>query len=107
MSKSDQGTAVLDVSGRRISITLKPREQQKRMPIPASQFANVPLAVEQNNKSLSDPKAKRNNGLEICPECSFLSEGVIYNLEAFTKDTLMLRALPHNKLILVRVGNAP
>lgn len=112
MSKSDLGTVLLNIDGRLISIPLKPIALQNRLPVPASQFFDSSLSLELTQVlAESNPQtAKGPDGVEvyeISPECSFLHDGIVFNLEAFTKDTIVLRALPHNKLILVRTESAP
>ncbi|MDA7980295.1 MAG: hypothetical protein MPJ50_16135 [Pirellulales bacterium] len=105
---ADRGRALLEVGGRQISIPLKPREQQQRVPIPASQFLAMRPALEQRALLLSSdrqvaPKASP-DGHDMSLQCSFVHDRVVYNLEAFSADTLMLKALPHDEFILVRAG---
>jgi hypothetical protein len=108
LSATDSGTALLDVGGQQVSIKLKPREQQRRVPIPANQFLAMRPALEQRKRLLSGrQEAAKTDTHEMCLQCSFVHDSVVYNLEAFTAETLMLKALPHDELILVRPGNAP
>lgn len=112
MKSADAGTALLEVDGRQISIPLIPLDQQKRMPIPKGQFAEWEQPSMENLPADSSKQAEIDNLekekaklLQFCPDCSFLNESVIFNLESFGKNTIVLNALPHNKLILVRVEN--
>ncbi|MEM6365934.1 MAG: hypothetical protein AAF745_16010 [Planctomycetota bacterium] len=106
----DRGRAMLDVDGRPISISLLPLNQQQRLRIPAIQFAAMKPALDQRAASLQalrdddDPSVDEPPVYEMCLKCSFIADGVVLNLEAFTTDALLLRAIPHNTLLLIRNG---
>ena len=107
MSKLDRGTAMLDVDGKILSLTLLPTEQQKRIRIPKMQFASLQAALDQRaaatqrigSRSESDAAEKT---YEMCLQCSFVSGGIVFNLEAFTKEVILLRAIPHGTIVMVR-----
>lgn len=109
MSKPDRGTAMLDVDGKILSLTLLPAEQQKRIPIPKMQFASLQAALDQRAAmtqrigSQSETDAVEKN-YEMCLQCSFVSDGIVFNLEAFTKEVVLLRAIPHDTIVMVRKG---
>ncbi|MEC8556593.1 MAG: hypothetical protein VXZ82_16405 [Planctomycetota bacterium] len=109
MSKPDRGTAMLDVDGKILSLTLLPPEQQKLIPIPKMQFASLQAALDQRatatqrigSRSESDAADKT---YEMCLQCSFVSGEIVFNLEAFTKEVILLRAIPHDTIVIVRRG---
>lgn len=110
LSTPDRGTALLDLEEEQILLMLKSEEDRQRVLIPVNQFGDIlgadgmnPKLIPERNTS-GEQKQKQAVGFEISLECSFLHKGVFYNLEAFNADTIMLRALPHNKLVLVRMG---
>jgi hypothetical protein len=109
----DRGTAILDVDGKSITISLVPRDQQQRVPVPASQFGAFLPALQQRAAAArtspdaatpTDPTEPARQRFEMCLNCSFLSGGVVFNLEAFSRDAVLLKALPHDEVILVRSG---
>ncbi len=106
LSSPESGTAMLEIDNRQISIPLKPREQQKRVPVPASQFASVQATLAQRTR-LADGSPGKADGYEMCLQCSFVHNSIIFNLEAFDSETLLLQALPHNQFIIVRAGPTP
>ncbi|MEM7785714.1 MAG: hypothetical protein AAF623_20375 [Planctomycetota bacterium] len=110
-SSASTGTAVLEVDDKRITILLKPRDQQTRIPVPTSQFMAMRSALEQRamleSESMTARQPFQMAQYEMSLESSFVHKGVVYNLEAFGPDTLMLKALPHNELVIVRTGSQP
>ena len=110
LSEPDRGTATLDVDGRSVSISLLPREKQQRVPIPKTQFAAMKTALDQRAalaKGTADDSGSGGTdpSYEMCLRCSLIAGGVVFNLEAFTPEVLLLRAVPHDELILVRRGS--
>ncbi|MEM9944245.1 MAG: hypothetical protein AAF939_22005 [Planctomycetota bacterium] len=114
-SSQETGTAILEVDGKRITILLKPRDQQTRIPVPSSQFLAMRPALEQRamlnsgstSTSMVAKQPFRMDEFDMSLESSFVHKGVVYNLEAFGPGTLMLKALPHNELVIVRTGTTP
>ena len=109
LSHPDKGKAILDVDGKSVSISLVPRNQQTRMPIPAVQFYDYQPALFQRASNLAamrrDSNPIENEAMpefEMCLDCSFTHNGLVFNLEAFTSDTLLFKALPHDEMIIVR-----
>lgn len=106
MSTSQRGRAMLDVDGDSVTISLLPRDQQLRMPIPETQFESMKAALEQRaaRRALEKPNAAKpeRKNYEMCLQCSFVSGETVFNVEAFTADAILLRAIPHESLILVR-----
>ena len=107
MSTPDRGTAMLDVDGNSVTISLVPRDQQQRMPIPDVQFAAMRTALDQRatltqNASGQAEPGKGKTSFEMCLQCSFVADGIVFNLEAFTPEALLLRAVPHDSILLVR-----
>ena len=109
LSQRDRGKAILDVDGKSVTISLIPRNKQNRLPIPEVQFSAYRPALSQRAASLAALSGNRNEDdklwqpkFEMCLDCSFTNEGLVFNLEAFTTDTLLLRALPHDEMIIVR-----
>ncbi len=109
MSKPDHGTAMLEVDGKILSLTLLPSEQQKRISIPKMQFASLQAALDQRAVatqrigSRSELDAAERS-YEMCLQCSFVSGEIVFNLEAFTKEVILLRAIPHDTIVMVRKG---
>ncbi len=104
LGESGTGTAMLEVGDRQVSIRLKPLEEQTRTSVPASQFQAMKPALDQL-AAMSGERSPRD--YEVSLECSFVHDGVFYNVESFTSEVLMLKALPHNEVIIVRSGNSP
>lgn len=103
LSAPDRGTAILGVDDATVSISLIPREQQQRVPIPSTQLANsgrLTNAGPAGGYGI-DGEAERET-VEMCLECSFYSEGTLFNLEGFTSSTLLLRTLPWDEVVLVK-----
>ncbi|MEO1528866.1 MAG: hypothetical protein AAFX06_25885 [Planctomycetota bacterium] len=104
LSTPQRGRAMLNVDGTSIAITLLPRDQQVRMPIPPMQFAHLKAALDRR-AALNAPDetgVPTKPNYEMCLQCSFTSEGTVFNVEAFTAEAVVLRAVPHDTLILVR-----
>ena len=106
LSERQKGTGLLRVGERNVSISLLPPERQKRVSIPSSQFVAMRPALEERAKLVARSGAKDTAVLryEMCPKCSFVNDGVVYNLVGFTSDTLLLQAIPYGEIILVRAG---
>ena len=109
LSTPERGTVMLNVNERTVNIALIPLESQLRSPIPKNQFSSMQAALNQRfamNKAASSERDDENSKpkqYEMCLQCSFASEdGVIFNVEAFTRDTVLLRAIPHDTLVIVR-----
>ena len=107
LSTPDRGTAMLNVNETSINVTLLPREAQHRISIPDDQFSSMKAALEQRaamKKAASDQENSSSapKQFEMCLQCSFAVDEVIFNVEAFTRDTVLLRAIPHDSLIIVR-----
>ena len=113
VSRQDHGTAMLDVNGESVSISLIPVQQQQRIPIPAIQFASMKTALDQratllkkasNNAKALDDLNNVNDAktYEMSLECSFVADGIVFNLEAFTSNVILLRAIPHDTVVIVR-----
>lgn len=117
LSTPDSGTAMLDVSGKSVSISLLSVADQQRLAIPSIQFAAMKPALEQRkviSQSGDFPASRGSEGrnvlaqppvYEMSLQCSFTVDGVIFNLEAFTADTLLFRVIPHGDLLLVKKGS--
>lgn len=108
MRTPDRGTAMLDVDGNSVTISLLPRDLQQRIPIPEVQFAAMKTALDQrsaflkaSNKTEADVKT-RSKSYEMSLQCSFIAGETVFNLEAFTSDALLLRAVPHDSMFIVR-----
>lgn len=109
MSTPTRGKAMLNVGGRSLSINLVSRDQQTRTPIPATQFAQFQPALKARAAALADPTQADavpappiDLSFEMSVQSSFFVDGVLFNLESFSEDALVLQALPHKELILVR-----
>lgn len=107
LSTANRGMAMLSVNDEPINITLLPRDAQQRIPIPEIQFASMKAALDQLaaiGKTASGLASVGTNPrkYEMCLQCSFASEGVIFNVEGFTSDAVLRRAVPHDSLIIVR-----
>ena len=107
LSSTDRGTAMLRVSETNVSITLLPRDRQQRIPIPATRLALLeqtqPDGSAPNGERRTTGSQQRKEPVEMSLESSFFVDGVLFNLEAFTPTTLLLRAVPRDELILVRM----
>ena len=104
LSSASKGTAMLNVGGETVSIDLIPLRQQDRVPIPPEQFAELRPAIEQRMRAVTEQAGDTRPlpTYEMCLRCSFVAEGVVFNVEDFSTDSLLLRALPHDSLVLVR-----
>ncbi|MEL6109029.1 MAG: hypothetical protein AAFU85_23730 [Planctomycetota bacterium] len=107
LSTPEQGRAMLDVDGTSVSVSLLKRERQLRIPIPGVQFAHLKTALDQRAaaaapKGGSDVAPTAPKTYEMSLRCSFTVEETIFNVEAFAPDAVLLRAIPHETVILVR-----
>ncbi|MEM9643479.1 MAG: hypothetical protein AAF989_00685 [Planctomycetota bacterium] len=107
LSTEVSGKAMLDVNGKSVTISLLPRDRQQRVSIPSKQFAAMKPALEQRAALIEafdqgSETERRDMSYEMCLQCSFISDGVVFNLEGFTRDSLLLRAVPHDSILLVR-----
>lgn len=106
----DRGVAMLEVDGKPLSIVLAPLDKQMRVVIPDHQFASMKAAIEQRRemakrKSEIAEEAHSKPRYEMSLTSSFIHKDVVFNLEAFTSDVVLLRALPHDTLVMVRKAN--
>ena len=102
---------MLSVDGEPITISLLPRELQQRVPIPKFQFASMKAALNQRDATVKQKTPNDSHGsetpvvsYEMSLQSSFISNGTVFNVEAFTKDALLLRAIPHDTLQLIRAA---
>lgn len=106
LSTPQRGRAMLDVDGTSVTVSLLQRDQQLRLPIPAAQFAHLKTALDQRAALTaadeSSTASKTMKTYEMCLQCSFTAEETIFNVEAFTADAILLRAIPHDTVVLVR-----
>jgi len=109
MSTPTRGKAMLSVGEQSISINLIPRDQQTRTSVPATQFAQFQPALKARAAALAEftqadslPTPPINLNFEMSVQSSFFIDGVLYNLESFSDDVLVLQALPHQDFVLVR-----
>lgn len=117
LSSENEGTALLESGDEKVSVKLNRNKMAKSIMVPERQFYQFQSTLDQIDYlvELRERQISGNGQAELIPSeikprrreyeirtDSFTVDGVYFVVEDFSKETLILRAIPHDTLVLVR-----
>ncbi len=103
LGSQNRGTALLEVDGKQVTIDLLPVDQQKRVAIPEAHFAVFrPAVAKEERETKTSTELTPAHEHQMCLRCSVVTQGVVFNLEGYSANSLSFRVLPHNETVLLR-----